>query len=67
MRIQIRLDAEEIVNSVPSRDIVKAYGLSELLSEVSVRDIVSLYDKDLLLEAIGEDAVRDWMSPMRIA
>lgn len=67
MRVQIRLDADEIVNSVQPRDIVKAYGLSEILSEVSLRDIVALYDKDELLDAIGEDAVRDWMNPVRIA
>ena len=58
----ISINLEELAQQVPSHKIVKAYGESNILGNFTVFEIVSRFDADSLLEAIGEERIRDFLS-----
>jgi hypothetical protein len=66
-RISIDIHESDILDNFSAREIVKLYGANALLASMMMNEIVGAYDKDQLLDAIGEDAIRDYLSSTKVS
>ena len=62
MKVQITVDVEELAQSVPLAKVIQAYGKNEVLGQFMVNEITQYFDADSLLEAIGEERIKDFLS-----
>ncbi len=60
--VKVIVDIEDLAASVACRDFIKAYGAPTVLMEFTPREVVNHFDKDSLLDEIGEDAIRDYLA-----
>jgi len=65
--LKVSVSAQEIRDSLTAREMVELFGKDVVMNAFTPREIIQHFDKDDLLEAIGEDAINDFMNPKRIA
>lgn len=58
----ITINLEELVQEVPARKIIRAYGAGEILGQFTVNELIKHFDTDSLLEAIGEEKIKDFLA-----
>lgn len=61
MNVRVTVDLKELAFDIPTAKFVQVYTKPEVLGCFTVSEIVSMLDNDSLLEAIGEEKIRDFL------
>ena len=61
--LKVSVSSQEIRDSLSVRDLIELYGKEALMNSFTAREIIQHFDKDDLLDAIGEDAIKDYLNP----